>query len=144
MKKVTMNEEQPLPLFSQETKLMYPETHAHLLHKLDLAFLTLFPVGILAMLVSFKNSPSVPLVSPFGITFVACFVVMIFKACIEISVMSGILPLRCHVPGCKCRVKMELVPAEGFSRVTRRYTCPKCDYVYEFTGLFVRWGDPDF
>ena len=142
-----VNMEHPLPLLERETKVMYPETHAHLLHKLDLAIFTFFPVAFLAILASFvfKGSPIIPLVSIVGkIAFVATVVVMIFKACIESLVMWDILPLRCHRLGCKCRVKMYLVPAEEFGEATRRYRCWQCGYVYEFTGLVLGWGDPDF
>jgi hypothetical protein len=126
---------------------MYPETHAHLLHKLDLAIVVLFPVAVLGLFLApfiFKGSAIIPLVSTVGMmAFVTFFIVTIFKACIESLVNWGIVPLRCHRPGCEGRVKMYLNPAEGFCRVTRRYRCWECGYVYEFTGFVLGWGTPD-
>jgi hypothetical protein len=116
----------PLPLFDREAKLMYPEAHAHLLHKLNLAIPTSFLLTILTFLaIVVFGGPSYIIL----IAFITTIVLPIFKFCIDFLVWSGILPLRCQTPGCNGRMEITEKPISAF-KVELRYRCPICNHVY--------------
>jgi hypothetical protein len=105
---------------------MYPETHAHLINKLNLAILISFLLTFLTFLAMmvFRNSSNI-----IWIAFGTPIVLSIFKFCIDFLVWSGILPLRCQTPGCNGRMEMTEKPISTF-RVELRYRCPICNRVY--------------